>query len=297
MEDAYRLLGVSRQADEAGIKAAYRRLAKELYPDRNPGDAEAERRFKAVTAAYYVLSDPARRRRYDRGEIDLDGNPRARRFRSQGAGAGGRFGSFNVEDIFSELFGGKNPFARAGNGAETGRRAAPPREDGRERLEIDLLTAVRGGRERFTLPSGRTLELTVPAGAEDGQVLRLRGQGRSGGDLLVELRLRPHPRFTRKGADIHLELPISLCEAVQGARVEVPTVDGPVRLAVPPGANTGGMLRLKGRGVPRPDGSRGDQYVRLSVVLPDPPDPELDAFLKRWAARHPYDVRSRLDPV
>jgi DnaJ-class molecular chaperone len=300
MNDPYRVLNVPRDADPAAIKAAYRKLAKRLHPDRNPGDAGAEQRFKEITRAYELLSDSKKRRRFDRGEIDAEGRPRGfGGFGAQrpggfgGQGAGG-FGSF--EDILGRMFGGA--FGRGSpQGAEEllrrGRAQGsetPASADRRYRIEVDFLTAARGGEVRLELAGGRALKLDVPPGTEDGRVLRLRGQGEPGaggtpaGDALVTIVVRPDPRFTLQGRDVHVELPVGLRDAVLGAKLAVPTIDGPVRITVPAGANSGQTLRLKGKGVAAPDGSRGDQYVRLLVTLPDPPDAELVAYLRRWAS-------------
>jgi len=299
MTDPYRVLNVPRDADPAAIKAAYRKLAKRLHPDRNPGDARAEQRFKEISQAYDLLSDPSKRRRFDRGEIDADGRPRG--FAGFGAqGAPGGFRGF--EDILGRMFGGGfgGGFGRGGTGPHSAeemlrRRArapdadAAPSADRRYRIEVDFLTAARGGEVRLELAGGRTLKLDVPPGTEDGGVLRLRGQGdpgpdgAPGGDALVTIAIRPDPRFVLKGRDVHVELPVGLSDAVLGAKLAVPTIDGPVRIAVPAGANSGQTLRLKGKGVAAPDGGRGDQYVRLVVTLPDPPDAELSAYLRRWA--------------
>lgn len=298
MKDPYLVLDVPRNADQAAIKAAYRKLAKRLHPDRNPGDARAEQRFKDASQAYDLLSDPTKRRRFDRGEIDAEGRPRGfAGFGGSGPQGAGGFRGF--EDILGRMFGGGfgGAFGRGGgpqSAEEMLRRhtqgpQAPRNTDRRYRIEVDFLTAARGGEVRLEVAGGRTLKLEVPPGTEDGRVLRLRGQGDAGsdrgpgGDALVTIAVRPDPRFTLKDSDIHVELPVGLSDAVLGAKLAVPTIDGPVRITVPAGANSGQTLRLKGKGVVAPDGSRGDQYVRLIVTLPDPPDAELSAYLRRWA--------------
>jgi DnaJ-class molecular chaperone len=321
MQDPYRVLNVPRNADPGAIKAAYRKLAKSLHPDRNPGDAKAEQRFKDLTRAYQLLSDPHKRARFDRGEIGADGRPR-HPFGFGGGGFGNQSrdgGSGGFESIFERAFGGGFSGFRRGAG---GPRAEPSVEellrrnraagagakarqvrgaDVRHRVELDFLTAARGGRQRVRLDDGRMLEIEVPPGTTDGQTLRLKGQGHPGflggppGDALVEVAVAAHPHFVRKGADIHLELPVSLPEAVLGAAIEVPTIDGPVRLTVPAGANSGHTFRLRGRGVAGPAGGRGDQYVRLLVMLPERSDPELGAFLRRWAQKQGYGVRGRFE--
>jgi DnaJ-class molecular chaperone len=310
--DPYRTLNVPRSADQAAIKQAYRKLAKILHPDRNPGSARAEQRFKEVSQAYDLLSDPAKRAKYDRGEIDADGRPR---YAFKGFEFAGDPQSA-AESIFGKMFGGAfgrgfgggfGDAHRAGRGefrfddlrreaartASDGARQAKRGADRRHKVEIDFATAARGGKARLDLGGGRAVEVAVPAGAEHGSVLRLKGQGGAGalggapGDVLVEIAVRPHPVFTRKGDDVHVELPISVPEALLGATVPVPTIDGPVRITVPPGSNSGRSLRLKGRGIGRPDGRRGDQYARLLVLLPEARDAELE----QWARRHSYDVR------
>lgn len=298
MRDPYEVLGVPKGADVKAVKAAYRRLARELHPDLHPGDKGAEERFKEVAAAYDLLSDPDKKARYDRGEIDATGAPRAERrfyrdFAQAGRGArytqpGDFFRDFEGVDIFSELF------------RDIHRQAGPtPGADVTHRLEVDFLDAVNGASREIVLGDGRRLKVTIPPGTVDGHVLRLRGQGAPGiqggpaGDLLLEIRVRPHPRFQRKGADIYAELPVTLAEAVLGAKIEVPTVDGPVSLSIPPGANTGMRLRVRGKGVPIGAGKRGDHYVTLQVMLPERSDPELERFVRDWAQRRPYRVRER----
>jgi DnaJ-class molecular chaperone len=319
-DDLYATLGVSRDASQEDIKRSYRRLAKELHPDLNPDKPDVAERFKQVTAAYDILSDPERRGRYDRGEIDATGQERPRyQYRDFGERpedqyyrdfaedpAAGRyytregFGSQEeMQDFFEGLFGGLGR-GRAGGGGRNFRTRARG-ADVSYTLPIDFLEAVRGTKKRVTMPDGRTIDLTIPAGAYDGQILRLRGQGMPGfeggppGDAYVELRVQPHPFFERKDHNIHLNLPITLAEAVLGGRIEVPTIDGPVTMTVPKGANTGTTLRLRGRGVlDQKSGQRGDQYVRLQVVLPKTPGPELEECVRRWARDNTYDPRADL---
>jgi DnaJ-class molecular chaperone len=288
--DPYGVLGVARGANADEIRKAYRKLAKELHPDVRPNDKAAEDKFKRATAAFNLLSDPALKARFDRGEIDADGNERVGAFRSQGArsgpyqsgGAGaGPDNVFDFGDIFSDLFGA---------GAAGGRGQGFARARGRDlrfALEIDFVDAINGGRRRVQLAEGRTLDVAIPPGVESGQVLRLKAQGAPGlqggqpGDALVELKVKPHPHFKREGENITLDLAISLTEAVEGGRVQAPTVSGPVALSIPPGANTGMVLRLKGKGV----GGQGDQLVRLLIMLPEPADEELKKFVKKWPGR------------
>lgn len=300
--DPYSALGVGRTATADDIRRAYRSLAKELHPDVRPGDKAAEERFKRATAAFNLLSDPTTKTRFDRGEIDADGNERvaysqrprqsARAHAGAGAGsAGGNYSggysagsgqgadAFDLGDIFSDLFG-------SGFGGARGYSRMRGR-DIRFTLDIDFLDAVNGAKRRIALSEGRTLDISIPAGVESGQVLRLKSQGGPGvqggpaGDALVELKVRPHPSFRREGQDIHTDLNITLTEAVEGARVQTPTVSGPVSLTIPAGSNTGKVLRLKGKGV----GGQGDQFVRLLVMLPETPDEELRKFVKKWGKR------------
>ena len=296
--DPYQTLGVKKDASQAEIQKAYRRLAKKLHPDLNPGNKQAEEQFKEVLAAYDLLSDPEKRARFDRGEIDASGaeRPRQRYYRDfADAGASGPYTSdagfadfAGMDDIVSEIFGRQE----RGNVRMRG-------ADVHYRLALDFLDAINGGKQQLTLPDGSLLDVTIPPGTNDGQILRLRGKGPPGigggppGDALIEIEVRPHPLFTRKGDDIYVELPISLREAVLGGKVNVPTPSGAVTMTVPKWANTGTRLRLKGRGAPRADGTRGDGYVTLKVLLPERPDPELEKFIAQWrpaTARNPREA-------
>jgi DnaJ-class molecular chaperone len=295
--DPYQTLGVKKDASQETIQKAYRRLAKKLHPDLNPGNKQAEEQFKAVSAAYDLLSDPQKRARYDRGEIDASGaeRPRQRYYRDFADAASNSYTSDagfadfeGTDDFLSQMFG------RQGRGNIRMRGG-----DVNYRLTLDFLDALNGGKQQLTLPDGSVLDVNIPPGTRDGQVLRLRGKGRGGigggppGDALIEIEVRPHPVFTLKGDDVHVELPISLREAVLGGKVNVPTPSGVVSMNVPRWANTGTRLRLKGRGAPRPDGTRGDEYVTLKVMLPERPDPELEKFVAEWrprAARNPREA-------
>lgn len=302
-EDLYSILGVAKMASAADITKAYRKLAKKLHPDLNPGDKAAEEKFKNIAAAYGIVGDEEKRGRYDRGEIDASGQevPQQRYYREYAGGAeGARYRSTSgYEDIgaFSDLFG--DLFGeRAGAGAG-GRRFSMRGQDAQYRLDVDFLDAVNGTKTRITLPDGGTLDVTIPPGVTDGQVLRLRGKGNPGlgegepGDALIEIGVRPHPVFKREGNDIVVEVPITFDEAVLGGKVEVPTIGGRVSATVPPGANTGQTLRLKGRGI-KSKGATGDQLVKLSVVLPERIDDDLKSFAEKWRDSHRYDPRRKL---
>jgi DnaJ-class molecular chaperone len=300
-EDPYAILGVKREATQDEIRKAYRQLAKKLHPDLNPGDKQAEEKFKQISAAYDLLGDAEKRARFDRGEIDASGQerPRQRYYRDfHGADAeshtysthGGFADFMESEDILKEMF---------GRGGEA--RIRLRGQDVLYRLPVEFLEALNGATKRITLPDGGTLDVVIPAGTKDKQVLRLRGKGGQGlgggppGDALVEIEVEPHKFFSRKGDDIHLELPISLPEAVLGAKLDVPTPTGPVRMTVPKGANTGTVLRLRGKGAPRSDKTHGDQYVTLKIVLPQQLDPEIEEFARRWQAGQAQNPRGHLE--
>lgn len=304
-EDLYSVLGVAKTASAADITKAYRKLAKKLHPDLNPGDKAAEEKFKAIATAYGIVGDEEKRGRYDRGEIDASGQERPQQhyYREYAGGEeGARYRSTaGYEDIgaFSDLFGnlfGERGGARAGGG---GRRFSVRGQDAQYRLEVDFLDAVNGTKTRITLPDGGPLDVTIPPGVTDGQVLRLKGKGNPGmgeggpGDALIEIAVRPHPVFKREGDDILVEVPITIDEAVLGGKIEVPTIAGRVFATVPPGSNTGQTLRLKGRGIKSKSGA-GDQLVKLSVVMPERIDDDLKAFAEKWRESHRHDPRRKL---
>lgn len=300
-EDLYSILGVAKQASQDDIKRSYRQLAKELHPDLNPNDDAVAERFKRVSAAHTILSDPKKRAQYDLGQIDEQGEASYGGYNPFGRGGGQRYqqhgGSFDndvFQDLFAEMFGQQG---RGGGGYAQASRG----DDVSYKLKIDLAEAARGAKRRVVMGDGQTLDLSIPAGIEEGQTLRLRGKGQEGafggppGDALVEVEIKPHPLFERRGRDLHLALPISISEAALGARIDVPTIDGSVTMTVPKGSNTGTTLRLKGKGVSGPKGGgSGDQYVRFTVAMPKTIDADLQAFLETWAKDHAYDPRGDL---
>jgi DnaJ-class molecular chaperone len=300
-KDPYEVLGVSKSASQDEIHKAYRKLAKKLHPDLNPGNAKSADEFKDVASAHDLLGDPEKRARFDRGEIDAAGAERPQqRYYREYADAGGarRYHSTagyedlgDASDLFADLFG------RSRGGARSAKMRG---QDLQYRLEVDLLEAVRGAKRRITLPDGGALDLTIPEGTADGHVLRLKGKGGPGigggpaGDALIELTVKPHPLFSRQGDDIVIELPITLDEAVLGGKIEVPTVSGRVALTIPKGSSSGQTLRLRGKGVKSRGGKQGDQLVRLKVVMPPEIDSELQEFMQKWREGHRYDPRADL---
>ena len=298
-ENPYEVLGVKPNATPDEIQSAYRKLAKKLHPDLNPGNRQAEDKFKQIGAAYGLLSDPEKRAKFDRGEIDASGAERQQRpyYRDFAAGQQQPYATdegfadlAGADDLFAELF------RRSGRS-----RASMAGGDVQYRLPVEFLEAINGATKRIALPDGSSLDLKVPAGAREGQILRMKGKGMPGlgggpsGDALVEIEVQPHKFFTREGDDIKVELPISLREAVLGAKVSVPTPTGPVTMTVPKGSNTGTVLRLKGRGVPRAGGGKGDEYVMLKVVLPRTIDPDLEAFVRGWKAGGAHNPREAME--
>ena len=310
MMDPYALLEIAPDADPATIKQAYRRLAKKLHPDRNLGDIKREQQFKAVTEAYHLLSNEKTRRDFDRGRIDGSGQPRkqsngqASAFKWDGSTFGHAVGPA-LDRVIAKI--GKvvrhsdlrPPFKRKA-------KAKAPPDRGQEAasehgLDVDFVTAVLGGRQQMTMPDSTRLDVSIPPGTKDKVILRLRPphspaeDGRARGDLLVRVRVLDHPLFTRRGQDLFLDLPLSLREALQGGRIKTPTIEGPVWLTIPEAANSGQLLRLKGKGVPDHTGKRGDQYVRLMVMLPKEPDAVMAAYLQHLADYTDYDVRDHFE--
>jgi len=305
MEDPYLMLGVARDASAKQIRAAYRALAKKHHPDLNPGNAAAEETFKRVAAANELLSDPEKRGRYDRGEIEPDGTPTPPRqtYRQQAeSDAGTRYTrqtagptDWNGSD-FDELFG--SMFSRSARPRQP--QGPQPGEDAHYVLAADFLDAITGATKRLTLPGGRVLDVRVPPGATDGQTLRLRGQGGEGsfggaqGDALIEVHFAPHSFYERHGDDLRMVVPISLKEAILGGPVEVPTPGGPVKMRIPPHSDSGTELRLRGRGVAKHgDHGPGDLYATLRVNV-GPADPALDAFMAQWEPLAPASPRAAM---
>lgn len=306
MATPYETLGVAPNASQDDIRKAYRKAAKLSHPDLNPGKPEAETRFKEINAANDIVGDEVKRKRYDAGEIDemgaerqperhyyreyaeADPNMRYRQRGDQGSGRDDPAGDFGY-DVFADLFRGR---------ADTGSFRMPP-QDARYTLEIDFLDAVNGAKKSVVMPDGKTLDITIPPGISDAQVLRLKGQGVAGangktGDAYVEIAVRPHAVFKREGHDIQSVLPVSLGEALNGASVRIETVQGPVDVKVPKGAKEGSKLRLRGKGVPRgKTGERGDQLIDIHIVPPEGADETLAQFMAEWEKTHPQNPRRK----
>lgn len=325
MRDPYDVLGVAKTASPADIKKAYRQLAKKFHPDRNKDDAKAKERFAEINSAYEIVGDEAKKAQFDRGEIGPDGKPRFTGFEGYGAGGGagpggfrgwrtgggapggdqhyefhfgneapgGGRGSFDPSDLFADLF------------SSGGRRRAGPQptrgDDVAAAATVPLETVAHGGSARVILPSGRMLDVKIPAGVDDGQQIRLRGQGQPGsmggepGDAIVTVKVAPHPYFKIDGRDLRLELPVTIYEAALGARVETPTLDGKVELTIPPHSNGGRVLRLRGKGLPASEGKiAGDLYVSLKIMLPETSSGDLDARMREWRDADPYDPRAKM---
>jgi DnaJ-class molecular chaperone len=316
LEDPYKILGVPKTATEAEIKKAFRSLAKKHHPDKHAGDAAAKKKFQEISGAYDILGDKGKRAQFDAGAIGVDGNPRGfdprqgfgqgggfRQGNPFGGGGGSPFGGGNAggfkfsfddepgqaagfEDIFADLMGGRR-------GAQRTARAQKG-EDFTAAVTVSFEEAVNGGTRRVVLQNGEQIDVKIPAAVKDGQTIRVKGRGGAGrngapsGDILLTVSVAVHPFMTREGNDIRMDLPVTLKEAVLGGKVPVPTLTGTVSLSVPPGANTGTTLRLKGKGV----GGTGDLYVRLVVTLPDKPDESLKSFLEGWTET--YDPRARM---
>jgi DnaJ-class molecular chaperone len=299
VKDPYEILGIDRTASAEEIQKAYRKLAKKLHPDLNPGDRQSEADFKELSQAYGILSDPEKRRRFDQGEIDASGEetPRQRYYRDYASadapyGNASGFADFaGSDDFLAELLRRQRQHARRIPGADL-----------HYTLAIDLLEAINGATRRLTLPSGGTIDVIIPPGVREGQVIRLRGKGAPSqgegppGDALIELTIRPHRFFVLDGDDVRLELPVSLKEAVHGGKVKVPTPTGAVMMTIPKGSNTGSMLRLRGKGAPRKSGGHGDELIILKVMLPSSPDPGLEELVSKWSPEKDDDLRGEMLP-
>jgi DnaJ-class molecular chaperone len=324
MRDPYEILGVARSANAAEVKSAFRKLAKKLHPDANKHDPKAASRFAELNAAYEIVGDKDKRKAFDAGEIDAEGKPRSQGFEgfgrqpggfgqqggfetftwgSEGAqAAGGRagargFGGF--EDILKDVFGARGAAGRGGRAGggvhfEPEDFGAAAGRDISAALSITLPEAAKGVKKRVQLPTGKEVEVKIPAGLDEGQQIRLKGQGLPGaggpGDLLITVSVTPHPLFQRDGADLRLDLPVTLYEAVLGGKVRVPTLEGAVELAIPAGTNSGRTFRLKGRGFPGKE-RKGDLLASVRIVLPEGHDHDLEELMRKWREAKPYDPR------
>ena len=320
MRDPYEVLGVPRSANAAAIKSAYRKLAKKHHPDSNKDDPKAAERFSEINSANEIIGDEDKRKQFDRGEIDAEGKPRFQGFPGGGgprgrAGPGG-FESYNFrggsagpgqgagafEDILNSMFGGGMRGARpgAGGGAQfefdTGGVGIDL--DVNVAMSVSLEESVKGGEKRVRLPNGKELNVKIPAGVVEGQQIRLRGQGETAqghppGDLLITINVAAHPFFKIEGADLRIDLPVTLYEAVLGGKVRVPTLGNAVELSIPKNTSSGRTFRLKGKGLPK-SGGTGDLFVTIRIMLPDGNDAELEALMEKWRDQHPYNPRSGL---
>jgi len=327
MRDPYEVLGVNRKASAAEIKSAYRKLAKKLHPDANKNDPTAASRFAELNAAHEIIGDADKRKAFDRGEIDAEGKPRFQGFEGFGGGAGPRggfgggdahFESFNFgpegftrsargrgagggfggfEDILREAFGGGAGRRGGGRARFEPEEFGGPGADVRAEMSVTLPEAARGVTKRLRLPTGKDLDVKIPAGINEGQQVRLRGQGMTGqggvGDVLITVHIQPHPFFTLDGNDVKLDLPVTLYEAVLGAKVRAPTLEGHVELTIPPGTNSGRTFRLRGKGFPM-KGGHGDLLATVRIMLPEGGDAELEALMKKWRSDKPFDPRKEM---
>ena len=296
MSSPYELLGVESDASIEAIKKAYRRLARKLHPDLNPGDKAAEEKFKDVANAYRMLSDPEKRQQFDAGLIDENGAERPRQNYYRDFADSDQAYGYGDKGPYADFAGGEDPFAELLRRSAQA-RANRPGQDLHYRLPVDLEEAIKGGKRRLNLPTGETVDVNVPAGVISGQTLRLRGKGAPGagkgkpGDALIELEVMPDPRFVVEGDDLVREVPISLREGVLGGKIRVPTPTGHVELTIPAGSDGSSKLRLKGNGLPKRGGGRGDQFVKLKIMLPKVPDPALNEFMSNWEAGRSFNPR------
>ena len=315
MRDPYEILGVPKSASEAEIKKAFRALAKKNHPDAHPGDKNAQKKFQEISGAYEIVGDKEKRAKFDSGEIDASGNargfdprqggggfhpggpfgggggggPRDFHFTWDNAGGGGADEGFQPDDIISSLFGGR--------GGRRGGRQPTRGEDFTVATVISFDEAAKGGTRRVMVPNGEQIDVKIPAGVKEGQQVRVKGRGGAGrtggppGDILIDIRIAPHPSMSREGNDIRMELPVTLKEAVLGGKVPVATLTGTVALSIPPNSNSGSTLRLKGRGIQPAGAAAGDLYVKLVITLPESGDAELTKFVEGWKAE--YDPRAK----
>ncbi len=333
MRDPYEVLGVQRSASAAEIKSAFRKLAKKHHPDANKNDAKAAARFAEINSANEILGDETKRKQFDRGEIDAEGKPRFQGFEgggapfgargarsgragpggfeytfTQGGGHGGQggagFGGGGFEDILNSMFGGRAGAAGMGGGAPFGNRGFEYDStlaadlDINATMSVSLEEAARGASKRVRLPTGKELDVKIPAGVTSGQQIRLKGQGETApghrpGDVLITVTIAPHPFFKIDGNDLRVDLPITLYEAVLGGKVRVPTLGNAVELTIPKNTSGGRTFRLKGKGLPA-KGTPGDLFVTMRIVLPDGNDAELETLMEKWRTAHPYHPRRDL---
>lgn len=304
-KNPYDILGVSKNASAAEIKSAYRKLAKQYHPDLNPGNKEADARFKEINTANDLLSDKEKRAAFDRGEIDMEGQPQYQQqqrsyhphYKEYAQGpqgeryhfGGGDFDWSDLEGLFGNL--GRGFRDKGFRDGFSGGFTQPPPADVHYRIEVDFLESALGVKKRVTMPDGKMLNITIPEGIEEGQKLRLKGKGRdASGDAYVEVHIRPHPFFTRSGKNITAEIPIALHESILGAKIQVPTIHGPVGMTLPKGASSGMVLRLKGKGI-----KGGDQFVTLKIVMPQEIDTELEQAIRAWSGTHAYNPREAME--
>ncbi len=309
MRDPYTVLGVSRSVSEKDLKSAYRKLAKAHHPDQNKDDPKAHAKFAEISAAYDFLTDKEKKAAYDRGEIDADGNPKFAGFGGAGARRGAQAGGFSAEDILKEFMsgfggaqqrggrttgaGGWDPFTGSMGGGAGPRGGSLKGEDAQVTLAVSLEDAHKGGSVPLRLPTNKVLNVKLPEKVEDGQQIRLKAQGMPSpvggepGDAIVTVKFERHRQFRRDGADLRVDVPITLYEAVLGGKVRVPTLDGSAELTLPPNINTAKALRLKGKGLH----GAGDLYASLKIVLPENGDPDLESLMRFWRDQKPYKVR------